>query len=114
MARVNALGKLPWLPSFFIFLLFLAIETSPIFAKLISPKGAYDYKLQDQEAAVKANMLQNKNQRDSLLKTDYAINDRVFNDIESEDDLYKYKKKITEELMKKQQEAFYNKQTKIL
>ena len=27
MARVNALGKLPWLPSFFIFLLFLAIET---------------------------------------------------------------------------------------
>ena len=38
MARVNALGKLPWLPSFFIFLLFLAIETSPIFAKLLSPK----------------------------------------------------------------------------
>ncbi|GAH15421.1 unnamed protein product, partial [marine sediment metagenome] len=36
MARVNALGELPWLPSFFIFLLFLAIETSPIFAKLIS------------------------------------------------------------------------------
>src|SRR5690606_8359561 len=30
MARVNALGSLPWLPSFFIFLLFLAIETSPI------------------------------------------------------------------------------------
>ena len=114
MARVNALGKLPWLPSFFIFLLFLAIETSPIFAKLLSPKGAYDFKLQDQEAAIKSNMLQNKNQRDSLLKTDYAINDRVFNDIESEDELYKYKKKITEELMKKQQEAFYNKQTKIL
>ncbi len=114
MARVNALGKLPWLPSFFIFLLFLAIETSPIFAKLLSPKGAYDVKLQDQEAAVKANMLQNKNQRDTLLKTDYAINDRVFNDIENEDELYKYKKRITEELMKKQQEAFYNKQTRIL
>lgn len=114
MARVNALGKLPWLPSFFIFLLFLAIETSPIFAKLLSPKGAYDYKLQDQEASVKANMYQNKNQRDTLLKTDYAINDRIFADIENEEELYKYKKKITEELMKKQQEAFYNKQTKIL
>ena len=114
MARVNALGKLPWMPSFFIFLLFLAIETSPIFAKLLSPKSAYDFKLQDQEAAVKSNMLQNKNQRDSLLKTDYAINDRVFNAIENEEELYKYKKKITEALMKKQQEAFYNKQTNIL
>ena len=48
MARVNALGKLPWIPSLFIFLLFLAIETSPIFAKLLSPKGAYDFKLEDQ------------------------------------------------------------------
>jgi hypothetical protein len=45
MARINALGELPWIPSFFIFLLFLAIETSPIFAKLLSPKGEYDYKL---------------------------------------------------------------------
>ena len=114
MARVDALGELPWLPSFFIFLLFLAIETSPIFAKLLSPKGAYDFKLQDQEAAVKSNILQNKNQRDTLLKTDYAINDRVFTNIENEDELYQYKKKVTEELMKKQQEAFYNKQTKIL
>ncbi len=114
MARVNALSALPWLPSFFIFLLFLTIETSPIFAKLLSPKGAYDFKLQDQEAAVKSNILQNKNQRDTLLKTDYAINDRVFNDIENEDELYKYKKKVTEELMRKQQEAFYNKQAKIL
>ena len=39
MARINALGKLPWFPSFFIFLLFLAIETSPIVVKLLSPKG---------------------------------------------------------------------------
>ena len=52
MARINALGTLPWIPSFFIFLLFLAIETSPIFAKLLSPKGEYDYKLEDVETAV--------------------------------------------------------------
>ena len=38
MARINALNSLPWLPSFFIMLLFLAIETSPIIAKLLSPK----------------------------------------------------------------------------
>ena len=80
MARVNALGKLPWLPSFFIFMLFLAIETSPIFAKLLSPKGAYDFKLEDQESALKNNVLQNKHQREALLKTDYAINNRIYSD----------------------------------
>ena len=53
MARMNALNALPWLPSFFIFLLFLATETSPIFAKLIAPKGEYDFKLEEQESAVK-------------------------------------------------------------
>ncbi|WP_341216574.1 DUF4407 domain-containing protein [uncultured Wocania sp.] len=114
MARINALGELPWLPSFFIFLLFLAIETSPIFAKLLAPKGAYDFKIEDEETAIKTTVIQNKSQREALLKTDYAINDRVYNDIENEEELYAYKKKITQELMKKQQEAFYNKQTKIL
>ena len=39
MARIDALGKLPWFPSFFIFLLFLAIETAPILVKLMTPKG---------------------------------------------------------------------------
>ncbi|MDO5968563.1 DUF4407 domain-containing protein [Flavivirga aquimarina] len=106
MARVNALSKLPWLPSFFIFLLFLAIETSPIFAKLLSPKGTYDFKLEDQETAVKTNLLQNKNQREALLRTDYAINDRIYGDIENEDELYTYKRKKVRELMQLQADAF--------
>ncbi|GAA3635674.1 DUF4407 domain-containing protein [Flavivirga jejuensis] len=110
MARVNALGKLPWLPSFFIFLLFLAIETSPIFAKLLSSKSAYDFKLEDQETAIKTNVLQNKNQREALLKTDYAINDRIYNDIEKEDELYTYKRKKTRELMQLQADAFFKHQ----
>ena len=114
MARVNALGKLPWLPSFFIFMLFLAIETSPIFAKLLSPKGAYDFKLEDQESALKTNVLQNKNQREALLKTDYAINDRIYSDIEQEDELYTYKRKKARELMQLQADAFYKKQKNIL
>jgi hypothetical protein len=114
MARVNALGKLPWLPSFFIFLLFLAIETSPIFAKLLSPKGAYDYKLEDQEAAVKTNVLQNKNQREAMLKTDYNINDRVYSDITKEDELYTHKRKKARELMQLQADAFYKQQKSIL
>jgi hypothetical protein len=114
MARVNALGKLPWMPSFFIFLLFLAIETSPILAKLLSPKGAYDLKLEDQETALKTNVLQNMNQREAMLKTDYAINDRIYNDIEREAELYTYKRNKARELMRLQADAFYKQQKNIL
>ncbi|GAA4268354.1 DUF4407 domain-containing protein [Hyunsoonleella aestuarii] len=114
MARVNALGELPWLPSFFIFLLFLAIETSPIFAKLLSPKGAYDFKLEDQETAVKTHVMQNKNQREALLETDYAINDRVYGDIKNEEDLYNYKRKKAREIMQLQADAFFKKQKNAL
>ena len=114
MARVNALGKLPWLPSFFIFLLFLAIETSPIFAKLLSPKGEYDIKLFDSESELKTWSQQNSHQRNVLLNADNAINDRVYGDISTEEELYAYKKKMARELMKKQQNAFYEKQTNIL
>jgi hypothetical protein len=110
MARVNALGTLAWLPSFFIFLLFLAIETSPIIAKLLSPKGAYDFRLEDQETAIKTNVLQNKNQREALLKTDFAINDRVYTDIENEDELYSYKRKKARELLQLQADAFFKHQ----
>lgn len=114
MARITALGKLPWLPSFFIFLLFLAIETSPIIAKLLSPKSSYDFKLEDDETTIRSNILQNKNQREALLKTDYAINDRVYTDIKSEDDLYNYKRKKARELMQLQADSFYSKQKHIL
>lgn len=114
MARVNALNKLPWIPSFFIFLLFLAIETSPIFAKLLSPKGAYDFKLEDEETALKTNVLQNKNQREAMLKADFAINDRIYKDLENEDELYTYKRTKARELMQLQADAFYKQQKNIL
>ncbi|GAA4275515.1 DUF4407 domain-containing protein [Aquimarina mytili] len=114
MARVNALNELPWLPSFFIFLLFLAIETSPIFAKLLSPKGEYDYKLEDIEGEVKTWVTQKEGQRSVLLETDHTINDKVYGDLTEEEELYAYKKKIAREIMKKQQDAFYKRQTGIL
>ncbi|WP_406682680.1 DUF4407 domain-containing protein [Seonamhaeicola sp. MEBiC1930] len=110
MARVNALNKLPWLPSLFIFLLFLAIETSPIFAKLLSPKGTYDYKLEDQESVVKTIVLQNKNQRALQLQTDNVINDRIYTDLEQEEELYNYKRLKIRELMQLETEAFLKKQ----
>ena len=99
MARVNALGKLPWLPSLFLFLLFLAIETSPIIAKLLSPKGSYDLKLAEQEGAVASWVAQQKAQREVLVTTDREMNNRVYADIAEEDELYQYKRKKARELM---------------
>ncbi|MEM7085273.1 MAG: DUF4407 domain-containing protein [Bacteroidota bacterium] len=114
MARINALNKLPWLPSFFIFLLFLAIETSPIIAKLLSPKGAYDLKLAEQEGAVTSWVSQQKSQRAVLVTTDRDLNNRVYADIAEEQELYDYKRKKARELMQMQADAFYKKQKSIL
>ena len=114
MARITALDKLPWLPSFFIFLLFLAIETSPIIAKLLSPKGAYDLKLAEQEGAVKSWVTQQKTQRDILVTTDRDVNNRGYADIAEEQELYDYKRKKARELMQMQADAFYKKQKSVL
>ena len=114
MARVSALGKLPWLPSLFILLLFLAVETSPIFAKLISPKGEYDYKLEDAETAVKTWVEQKISERKILLHTDQALNNRIYNDIAEEDELYAYKRKKARELMQLQADAFFKHQKNAL
>lgn len=110
MARVTALGKLPWLPSFFIFLLFLTIETSPIIAKLLSPKGEFDYRLQDQETTIKTWTMQKVNERKLLLKTDNDINNKVYNDIADEEDVISYKNKKARELMQLQADAFFKNQ----
>lgn len=114
MARVNALSELPFLPSLFILLLFLAIETSPIFAKLISPKGEYDYKLEDAETAVKTWVEQKVSERQVLLKTDQSLNNRIYNDIAEEDELYTYKRNKARELMQLQADAFFKHQKNAL
>lgn len=114
MARITALGELPWLPSFFIFLLFLAIETSPIIAKLLAPKGEFDFRLQDQETAIKTWTLQKVEERKLLLKTDNDINNKVYTEIADEEDVINYKRKKARELMQHQADAFLIKQKGIL
>lgn len=114
MARVNALNKLPMLPSLFIFLLFLAIETSPILAKLLSPKGIYDLKLDEEENSVITWNAQQAQQREALLQTDINVNNRVYADIADEQELYDYKRKKARELLQLQADAFYKKQKRIL
>ena len=114
MARINALEKLPWLPSFFIMLLFLAIETSPIIAKLLSPKGEYDFKIEDSELAIKNVLAQNKYQSELQRKTDADIYDKVYADIREDKGLYDYKKKRAIELLELQADGFVEKQRKSL
>jgi hypothetical protein len=114
MAKINALDKLPWLPSFFIFLLFLAIETSPIFAKSISSKGEYDFKLEDEKTATKTWVAQQVQQRKKMLAADRTINNNVYKEISEEEELHRYKQKMARDLMKLQVDSFYKKQPRML
>ena len=114
MARINALDKLPWLPSFFIMLLFLAIETSPIIAKLLSPKGEYDYKLEDLETALKATIEQAKYQRSLLVKTSATMHDKVYGDIAEDKKLYDLQRKNATDLLELQSYNFVKKQQRTL
>ncbi|WP_075341205.1 DUF4407 domain-containing protein [Tenacibaculum agarivorans] len=114
MARINALNTLPWLPSFFIFLLFLAIETSPIFTKLISSKSEYDYKLENQESELATWIQQQIDQRNKILETDIDINTQVYDDLKTEEELYNYKQKMAKNLMKLQSDSFFENQKHLL
>ncbi len=114
MARIEALNKLPWLPSFFIFLLFLAIETAPIFSKLISSKGEYDFKLENQESIIKTWIQQQVQQREAILQTDIDINNKVYSDLKTEEELYNYKQKMASNLLKLQADTFYKNEQNIL
>jgi len=114
MARINALNKLPLLPSLFIMLLFLAIETSPIIAKLLSPKGEFDFKQEDAEMSVFNMLAQNKYQSELQRKTDVEIYDKVYSDIKEDKELYNYKKKRAIELLELQADGFVEKQKKSL
>ena len=99
---------------FFIFLLFLAIETAPIIAKLLAPKGEYDYKFEEQESVVATWVTQKVKQRKMVLSTDITLNDKVYADIKSEEELYNYKKRKAEELLKLQADSFHDLQVKNL
>jgi hypothetical protein len=110
MARINALNKLPWLPSFFIMLLFLAIETSPIIAKLLAPKGEFDIKQEEAETAMKATLEQNKYQRELLVKTSASMHDKVYADIAEDKNLYNLQRQKATELLELQTHSFVEKQ----
>lgn len=59
-ARIDALGKLTeqskymYWANVFIILLFIAVETAPVFVKILSPKGPYDILLEKHEQTITA------------------------------------------------------------
>jgi len=114
MARINALGTLPPIPSLFILLLFIAIETAPVFAKIMAPKGAYDLKFEEQEDALKVWVTQQKNQRKSVLETDTGLNEKVYYDVAEDEEVYAYKKQKAKDLLKLQTDSFFKKQSEVL
>ncbi len=114
MARINALGELAWFPSFFILLLFLAIETAPVLAKVMAPKGAYDLKFDEQEDALATWVAQQKNQRAALLDTDTTLNEKVYYDVSEDAEIYDYKKQKAKDLLKLQSDKFYKKQSDLI
>ena len=114
MARINALEKLPAMPSLFILLLFIAIETAPVFAKIMAPKGAYDLKFEEQEDALKVWVTQQKNQRAAVLDTDTSLNEKVYYDVAKDEEIYEYKKQKAKDLLKLQSDSFYKKQSDVL
>lgn len=114
MARISALGELPWLPSFFIFLLFLAIETSPILAKLLAPSGTYDLMYNDAEESVAVWAEQKKRQRLALLAADTALNKKVYESVQEEEETYHYKKQQARALIRFQSDAFLEEQKSLV
>jgi hypothetical protein len=112
MARIAALGKLPWLPSFFIFLLFLAIETSPIVAKMLANKGVYDMKLEDYENTMKADLAQKNKERENMIVASFALNDAIYKDLAEDSELYDYKKQKSKGVLQMQADAFYEQNKK--
>lgn len=114
MARINALGKLPLIPSLFIMLLFFAIETAPIIAKLLSPKGEYDFKLEDLETALKTTISQDVYQRELLVKTTAEMHDKVYADIADDREIFNKQRMTAKTLMDLQADSFLEKQKKTL
>jgi Domain of unknown function (DUF4407) len=49
LSRLTATSDAIWWANWFILLLFIAVETAPVFVKLISPQGPYDQLLKTEE-----------------------------------------------------------------
>ncbi|MGB0896238.1 MAG: DUF4407 domain-containing protein [Flavobacteriaceae bacterium] len=110
MARITALGELPLLPSLFVFLLFLAVETAPILAKLLASKSAYDILLEDQESALHTRVAENVYNREQHLAASTHISKQAYEASTKSSEIYTYKLAQIEDTMKYSAKVFYDEQ----
>jgi len=58
LSRIAAQSSAIWWANWFIILLFVAVETAPVFVKLISPQGPYDHLLKIEEHGFEAQRIE--------------------------------------------------------
>ncbi len=83
-----------------------------IIAKLLAPKGEYDIKLEEEESILASWVAQKMAQRALIVTTDNKINQKIYEDLKGEEELYGYKKKRAEELLRLQADTFHDIQVK--
>lgn len=71
LSRITAQSNAIWWANWFIMLLFIAVETAPVFVKLISPQGPYDHLLKIEEHGFEGQRIE------SLAKTNADIKSRT-------------------------------------
>jgi len=71
LSRIAAQSSAIWWANWFILLLFIAVETAPVFVKLISPQGPYDHLLKIEEHGFEGQRIE------SLAKTNADIKNRT-------------------------------------
>ncbi len=114
MARINALEKLPFWPSFFIMLLFLAVETAPVLVKLIASKSEYDFKLEDFETRMLHILEFNRMQEITQSQVEKELQEKLQKDVISDEGLYGEKRKGLINILKEQSNTFNENQQKML
>ncbi|WP_196895141.1 DUF4407 domain-containing protein [Aureivirga marina] len=113
LRRIKAMGKLDFLPQFFIMLLFIIVETAPIITKFLTPKGIYDYHFQNEESHVKNWAEQEETKLDQMLKSANHINKVVHENVRKNEELIRYKTGKELEVQKSQTEAYLQKQGQV-
>ena len=70
------------------------------------------FKLEEEESVLATWVAQKLAQRKLIVATDGEINQKIYEDLKGEEELYGYKKKKAEELLRLQADSFHNVQTK--
>jgi hypothetical protein len=113
MARLNALGDLPFIPSLFIMLLLFGIETAPILVKLLSPYGPYDNLLKVCEYEFELQEIEAVNDLNQQLNTRLTIasgyeKQRIDKELEEQEASLKLVNEAHRELIREQLKVWMN------